>query len=498
VRLKVASRKSDLARWQSVQVARALESLAEKPHTEFIFKASLGDQDLDTPLANMGAKGVFTEDFYSDLTSGHCDLVVHSWKDLPVEAREQTHIAMTLPRADVRDIFLISEAAWQAAVAAGKLQVLTSSPRRVYNLTACLKELLPAPLEIEFVNVRGNVPTRLGKMHAQNCALVLAKAGLDRLLHAEKEGFLTDVSVRGLIKDCRFMILPMSLNPSAAAQGALAVEVLKDKEQLNAMCAKLSDEKTYSSVQQERELLAGYGGGCHQKIGVNILAREYGRIVSLRGLTDDGVVLERWAIENSTPWEKARFRDDIFPIRARENSWFDRQPVLINEDLNAKPALFVARSEALPRGFKPSPKQLVWTAGTQTWTRMAKLGIWVHGTFEGLGEAEDPGLGDLAGPVTWTKLSHTRGYARPGTEMVATYQLIPKKHHPDLAGKTHFYWMSSTSFERARQLFPDQVNNGYNASGPGSTFDYIRRVPGLKHPPKVFIGLEQFLAETVP
>ena len=125
MRLKLASRKSDLARWQSVQVARALEQLSEKPTIEYLFKASLGDQNLDLPLASMGSKGVFTEDFYTDLVDGQCDLVVHSWKDLPVEDRAETHIAMTMARADVRDILLVPETAWLAAVAKGKLTILT-------------------------------------------------------------------------------------------------------------------------------------------------------------------------------------------------------------------------------------------------------------------------------------------------------------------------------------------------------------------------------------
>ncbi len=63
---------------------------------------------------------------------------------------------------------------------------------------------------------------------------------------------------------------------------------------LHTMCAKLSDENTFTSVQQERAILASYGGGCHQKIGVNILTLEYGRVISLRVLTDNGAVLERW------------------------------------------------------------------------------------------------------------------------------------------------------------------------------------------------------------
>ncbi len=499
MRLKLASRKSDLARWQSVQVARALERLSEKPTIEYLFKASLGDQNLDLPLASMDSKGVFTEDFYTDLVDGHCDLVVHSWKDLPVEERTETHIAMTMARADVRDILLVPETAWQAAVAKGRLTILTSSPRRVYNLTGCLKNLLPAKVETEFVNVRGNVPTRLVKMREQSCALVLAKAGLDRLLEAEREGFMAaDFSLKQIVSECRFMVLPMSLNPGAPAQGALAVEVSRSKESINSMCARLSDEKAFAAVKQEREILNSYGGGCHQKIGVSILNRDFGKIISYRGLTEQGEVLERWAIESTTKWTRADSQSAIFPVSASDNSWFERQALPLQEDLRHKPGLIVARAEALPEGFIPSSKQWVWTAGVKTWTRLAKLGVWVHGSFEGLGESESTGIDALTGPIKWSKLSHLRGNVPSNIELVPTYQLLPKKVFPDLRGKTHFFWMSSTSFERALQLFPEAVNNGYNASGPGSTFEYIRRQTGLKHPPKVFIGLEQFLAETNP
>jgi hydroxymethylbilane synthase len=499
VRLKVASRKSDLARWQAVQVARAFEQLPEKPASEFIFKASLGDQDLDTPLANMGAKGVFTEDFYADLMEERCDLVVHSWKDLPVEARPDTTIAMTLSRADIRDLLLVPETAWNEALKTGKLAVLTSSPRRVYNLSQALAKLLPHSLKIEFVNVRGNLPTRLAKMKAQNSALVLAKAGLDRLLQAESEGFLgQELSVRALIQDCRFMVLPFSLNPPAAAQGALAVEVLKANAAVLQMCAQLNDEKAYLTVQQEREVLQSYGGGCHQKIGVAVLAREYGKIFSLRGLTDQGQVLRQWKIENPTPWTRALTRNAVFPLSAKDNTWFNRKALPLPEGLNANPALFVARAEALPETFMPAERQIIWTAGMRTWEKLAARGVWVHGSFDGLGENEDPGLTQLPGPLKWSKVSHLRGYTRPETELIATYQLVPRKNHPDLTGTTHFFWMSSTGFERARQLFPEQVNNGYNAAGPGSTFEHLLRLPDLKHPPKVFVGLEQFLNETLP
>ena len=499
MRLRVGSRKSDLARWQAVQVARALETLPEKLAIEFIFKASLGDQDLDTPLANMGAKGVFTEDFLQDLVEGRTDLVVHSWKDLPVEARTDTEIAMTLARADLRDILLVPEAVWTAATKSGKLPILTSSPRRVYNLGACLASLLPGQVRPEFINVRGNVPTRLRKMREQGAALVLAKAGLDRLLQAEAEGFLgSEVSVRALISETRFMVLPLSLNPPAAAQGALAVEILRTNEALKGFCTKLSDEGAFRAVEEERGILQSYGGGCHQKIGVAIQLREYGKVISLKGITDQGQTLQEWKIEDNVPWTKASHPSSVFPQEPRDNSWFERKSLSDYGNLAKKAGLIVARSEALPKDYTPSERQIIWSAGVQTWQRLAARGIWVHGSFDGLGESEDPGLDALFGPLRWSKISHLRGYTRPETELIATYQLVPKKNHPDLTGKTHFYWMSSTSFERARQLFPEQVNNGYNASGPGNTFEHLRRAMDLKHPPKVFIGLEQFLKETLP
>ena len=500
MRLKLASRKSDLARWQAVQVARAFEALSERPHIEFNFKASLGDQNLDLPLASMGSKGVFTEDFYKDLTEGQCDLVVHSWKDLPVEEREGTQIAMTMERADARDIFLIAQEAWENAVAKGKLTVLTSSPRRVYNLSACLHDLLPHKLEIEFANVRGNVPTRLAKMKEQGAALLLAKAGLDRLLQSEDAGFLdaSTAGLRALVRECRFMILPLSLNPGAPAQGALAIEIAREREPVASLCARLNDEKTFQCVRDERAILESYGGGCHQKIGVTILLRNYGMVTSVRGLTDAGEVLRRWSVENPTEWTKAATREQIFPLTPAGNSWFEREILDVTVDLKTKSALFVARNEAFPVGFRPENRQLVWTAGVSTWRKLAARGIWVNGSSDGLGESESTGLETLIGPVSWAKLTHDRGHAAAGMDIVPTYRLTNRPDTPNLRGKTHFFWMSTTTFERARQLFPNEIQNGYNACGPGSTFEFLRRQQGLNHPVKVFAGLEQFLAETFP
>ncbi len=496
MRLKLASRKSDLARWQAVQVARAIEQASTGTSIEFSFKSSLGDQNLDLPLAGMGARGVFTEDFYADLTGGVCDLVVHSWKDLPTEERSDTRIAMTLKRADVRDVLMIPEVVWHAALKSGRLTVFTSSPRRVYNLGACLTTLLPGNLEIEFASVRGNVATRLRKMHEAGHALVLAKAGLDRLLEAEGSGFLTDDSVRQLISDCRFQIIPVSLNPPAAAQGALAVEVARSNEAVHALCAQLNDSETMKAVQLEREILKKHGGGCHQKIGVAVLRRPYGEVYALRGLTDSGQVLEEWRVDSSTAWTRATDLSKIFPQEARQNSWFERRPLPTPKALESERLLFVSRAEAWPKDYQPTQEQIIWAAGVQSWQKLAQRGIFVHGCSDGLGESEPLGLEFLLNMQTQPcKLTHS---SAPGENIRATYQLEPKSKTPDLRGKTHFFWMSTTSFEQAIAAFPNEVRQGHHGCGPGRTYEYLQNVKGLLNPPKVFAGLSQFLRETQP
>ncbi len=497
MRLRVASRKSDLARWQAVQVARCLEKHAARPSIEFIFKASLGDLNQDVPLDSMGTKGVFTEDFYEDLKTGQCDIVVHSWKDLPVEPRAETKIIMTMPRADVRDLLLIPKEVWKEAVKTGTLKILTSSPRRVYNLAPILPALLPAEVKLEFVPIRGNVPTRLGRMHEQKAGMILAKAGLDRLLHAEGEGFLKgEVQVRSLVESCHFMVLPVSVNPPAPAQGALAIEVAASNEQVLNLCESLSDTGTFTSAGRERAILHKYGGGCHQKIGVVVQVRDYGTITSLRGLTDAGEILNEWKIENRTPWATAAHVENVFPLKGSANNWYNRIPVKF--DLAAvaeKSALMVARADAWPRGYVPPPEQIIWTAGVKSWTKLAAAGVWVHGCTDGLGEDEDSGLDLMCDSLSWCKLTHSRA---AGSQDIITYELIPHDQHPDLNGKTHFFWLSGSSFERARQLYPQIINDGFHACGPGSTFKHLQGVSGLKHPVKVFIGMEQFLAETLP
>src|SRR5207244_735910 len=152
--------RSDLARIQAVQVGETLHATHPQIEINHSFHESLGDKNLNDPLWKMPEKGVFTQDFREGLLRGDFDLVVHSWKDLAIEADPETEIAATLPRADARDLLLVREDRWPQVERTGAMSILTSSPRRRYNLESFLRAALPAKVrEVNFTNVRGNVPT---------------------------------------------------------------------------------------------------------------------------------------------------------------------------------------------------------------------------------------------------------------------------------------------------------------------------------------------------
>ena len=191
MRLTIGARRSELARIQAYQVGAALKTAHPQIEIHYSFHESLGDRNQNDPLWRMPEKGVFTQDFRKGLVRGKFDLVVHSWKDLAIEDDPETEIAATLPRADARDLLLVRRDRWIVVERNGVMLVLTSSPRRSYNLESYLSDALPAKLrELNFVNVRGNVPTRVRKLFQLGTdGLIVAKAALDRLLEARGDEF---------------------------------------------------------------------------------------------------------------------------------------------------------------------------------------------------------------------------------------------------------------------------------------------------------------------
>lgn len=233
MRLSLGTRGSALALAQSGQVADRLRALSHD--VELIRIRTRGDVTTGS-LATTGSLGVFAAELRTALLDGGCDFAVHSMKDLPTEPVPGLVIAAVPTRADPHDVLCARDGLTFASLPPGS-SVGTGSPRRV----AQLRLLRP---DLRYVDVRGNVGTRLARVSSGDLdAVVLAAAGLARLGMVDAATDVLD-------------ILP------APGQGALALECRGDNAEVIAALAALDDAATRLAVTAERDVLADLGGGC--------------------------------------------------------------------------------------------------------------------------------------------------------------------------------------------------------------------------------------------
>lgn len=255
--IRIGSRGSQLALWQANHIADALRALGHEVSIEVI--RTTGDRMQNVAFATVGAKGMFTREIEEALQANAIDLAVHSLKDLPTELGETFTLAAIPLRADPRDVLASEHYAGFDALPAGAV-VGTSSVRRQAQLRARRPDL-------EYVEFRGNVDTRLAKLaQGKADAIILAAAGLDRLQKA------------GVIRE-RFA--PEVLCP-APGQGALAIECRAGDDAMHAILQPLDDRDTRYAITAERRCLAALGGGCLVPIGA--YCHRAGGEWSLRGV----------------------------------------------------------------------------------------------------------------------------------------------------------------------------------------------------------------------
>ena len=496
MRISIASRKSDLARLQAKTVGLEIQRHFPDVELEFHFSASFGDQHLDMNLRSTEGRGVFTADLQQKLINGEIDMVVHSWKDLPIEDGDKTFVAATLQRHDMRDLLLVKRSAWARVIRKGQLRILTSSPRREYHLQNHLLELLPAYIEdLQFVPVRGNIPRRIEKlMDGDEDGLVIAKAAVDRMLSPEaSEFFPVRNRLREWLQQCYWMVLPLNLVPCAPAQGALAIEISREApESLKQMMDQINDFESYESVERERKTLSTYGGGCHQKIGVSCLKRTFGYMHIVRGESESGEALDQQEIMNRYFSLGAVSPEDLWPLNPKESQFFQREPVEEVPPETPVGDLWVSRETALPELWRVPFDQVVWTSGLTTWKKLAQRGVWVNGSSESLGEVESPRIETLLGrSPKWLKLSHTRGVKPEGWGFLPTYKLVSRQQVPDLSNKKYFFWMSASQFFEALRHFPE-IREKSHACGPGHTFQILKEELGNHGQLEVYLSYEHW------
>ncbi|MGK0674684.1 MAG: hydroxymethylbilane synthase [Halothiobacillaceae bacterium] len=257
--LRIATRKSPLAMWQTEDVARRLKALHPALQVEYLKLTTQGDQMLNSPLAKIGGKGLFVKELEVGLLEGRADIAVHSMKDVPMTFPEGLRLAAILEREDPRDAFVSNRYTSPDELPEGAI-VGTSSLRRKM-------QLLQAYPHLRVDVLRGNVNSRLAKLDAgQFDAIILACAGLRRL---------------GLAERIR-MALPPEVSLPAIGQGAVGIECRTHDAAIEDLIAPLNCRDTHDCVMAERAMNTRLNGGCQVPIaGFAVLE---GDTLWLRGL----------------------------------------------------------------------------------------------------------------------------------------------------------------------------------------------------------------------
>lgn len=258
--LRIATRKSPLALWQSEHVAARLRQAHPGLEVELVPMSTRGDEVLDRSLAAIGGKGLFLKELELAMLRGEADCAVHSLKDVPMELDAPFVLPAILERADPADAFVSNHHATLDALPQGAC-VGTSSLRR----QAQLRALRP---DLQLRDLRGNVNTRLAKLDAGDYdAIILACAGLERLA--------LEARIRDRLRAPQWLPSP--------AQAAVAVECRDDAgADVLALLAVLDHAPTRTCVEAERAMNRALGGSCH--VPVAGLAQWHGDGVWLQGL----------------------------------------------------------------------------------------------------------------------------------------------------------------------------------------------------------------------
>ena len=245
MRLRIATRKSQLAIWQAEHVAARLKQLDAVTSVELVRLSTRGDEILDRSLQKIGGKGLFIKELEIAMQDGRADLAVHSMKDVPAEMPQGFCIGAILERANHADA-LVSDGT-DFSDLRENATIGSSSLRRQAQLRAMRPDLVVKPL-------RGNVNTRLAKLDAgEYDAIVLAAAGLERLGMAHR--ITSSFGVNEMLP--------------AASQGVIGIECLEDNTELRRILGELDHSETVQTTVAEREVARELDASCQSPVAAH-------------------------------------------------------------------------------------------------------------------------------------------------------------------------------------------------------------------------------------
>lgn len=243
-KIVIATRGSKLALWQTNHIKNLLERNFTNLKVDIEVFKTKGDKILDTPLALIGGKGLFTKELEDAMLKKEAHLAVHSLKDVPTILPDGLVLGAFTKREDPRDALLSQKYASLKDLPKGAIVGTTSLRRRM--------QLLNLRPDLVIKDLRGNVDTRIKKLkNGEFDAIILAAAGIKRL---------------GLTNEVKYFSLIDEMIP-AMGQAVLGIECIEDEEVLE-IVKTLNDEKSEIETRVERDFVDRLQGGCQVPIGV--------------------------------------------------------------------------------------------------------------------------------------------------------------------------------------------------------------------------------------
>jgi hydroxymethylbilane synthase len=491
---KIGTRGSLLAVTQSTLIKNQLEKMTSD-RFELVLIKTQGDEITTKPLWQLEGKDFFTKELDEALLKGEVDFVIHSYKDLGSERPEGIKLAAVTERRFAHDILLIPQKLidqlphWE-----GDFNVGTSSPRRIVNLSSELKNYIPyinqKNIAVKTQMLRGNVNTRIKKLKdGQYHAVTLALAGLERLAQGEK----SRAELAELLDGLNYFILPQSVFPSAASQGALGIEIKKDRDDggyLLSLLDQLNHQITIEEVSRERKAFKEYGGGCHLAVGIHV-KKVADTFLHVHAGEVDGKSIKLKKLEDQKQWPSIKGRKLFIglPKTDREGLVCDQYVAKIPQTKNLNLShqhVFVTSRYTLPtlKASQASRPQGLWAAGVKTAELLAQDGFWINGSADSLGTADlkvfqQSNVLKMMHPQIldqWTVLSHQEATSDIG-QVVGCYDRKNQEVSEDFVQKMKdvgaCFWTSIHQYHAYLEKFPF-LKDTHHYCGLGKTWQEFK------------------------
>ena len=477
-KLRITGRNSRLSLLQIEKVKRSILQFYPNLQIELITTESRGDQLKDIPLQSVEGTDFFTSDFFTALQNGEADIAVHSMKDMSAEHYFAGNEFAVVDRDDVRDLAIFNPGIEEGLAAGETIIIGTCSPRRETMAIEFLQKALPQTGGFKIVTsvIRGNIEDRLKKLDSGDYdGIILATAGLNRLLDSCEDRKKIELLLYGK----KLMVLPLFECVPAPCQGAIVAESLPGNQPAVEILKRINLPLVKDICSKEKEIALRYGAGSIQEFGVVSIQTGRDIVFYSTGKDSGGKRFEHW---EGLPGIEAQGVGQLFNASNHMGQFYDYvyndfQPV------NAR-IIFVSNFKALhgDQCQQCLKSKKVWVSGSKTWFELAKKGIWVEGTADGLGLESLLSVWEM--PILQYKKSeihiltnhssmanwHARGW-----KASSTYSLVARRNpeiEKQVANADFLFWTSHGQFS----LYKGAVSqHAVHACPQGETATLLRK-----------------------